>query len=66
VIAPVEGRLVLTRGAAFSYYEFQQPIADRLTDEKWQALVNSGRAPDVPVWVKTFFVSGKARRISPY
>jgi Protein of unknown function (DUF3160) len=34
VIVPVEGKLVLTRGAVFSYYEFEQPAADRLTDEK--------------------------------
>jgi hypothetical protein len=65
-IVTVEGRLVLTRGAAFSYYEFQQPTGDRLTDEKWQSMVNTGRAPQPPVWTKTFFVNGKARRISPY
>lgn len=65
-IVPVEGRLVLTRGAAFSYYEFQQPIGDRLTDEKWQSMVNTGRAPQPPVWTKTFFLNGKARSIKPY
>ena len=32
-IVPVEGKLVLTRGAVFSYYEFIHPAADRLTDE---------------------------------
>ena len=27
------------RGALFSYYEFKWPLKDRLTDEKWRALV---------------------------
>jgi hypothetical protein len=62
VIVPVEGRLVLTRGALFSYYEFQQPAADRLTDEKWQARINAGRAPEPPVWTKTFLAPAQTRR----
>lgn len=65
VIVPVEGKLVLTRGASFSYYEFQHPIGDRLTDEKWQGMVNAGRAPAPPVWTKSFLLSGKPRRINP-
>lgn len=65
VIVPVEGRLVLTRGASFSYYEFQQPISDRLTDEKWQGMVNAGKAPARPVWTKSFLLPGKPRRINP-
>jgi hypothetical protein len=61
-IVPVEGRLVLTRGAVFSYYEFDYPAADRLTDEKWQALINAGRAPQPPVWIKTFVAPAGKRR----
>ncbi|HKQ53565.1 MAG TPA: DUF3160 domain-containing protein [Pyrinomonadaceae bacterium] len=57
VVVPVEGKLVLTRGAVFSYYEFQHPSADRLTDEKWQTLLNAGRAPQPPVWTKSFLLS---------
>jgi hypothetical protein len=64
VIVPVEGKLVLTRGAALSYYEFQQPIGDRLTDEKWQAALNSGRAPKPPVWTRAFLLQGRVRRIN--
>lgn len=64
VVVPVEGRLVLTRGAIFSYYEFQHPIADRLTDEKWQAAINGGRTPKPPIWTKTFLLPGKVRRIN--
>jgi hypothetical protein len=56
VVVPVEGKLVLTRGAVFSYYEFQHPSADRLTDEKWQRMLNTGRAPAAPVWTKSFLL----------
>lgn len=64
VVVPVEGKLVLTRGAVFSYYEFQQPAADRLTDEKWQSRIKAGRTPEPPVWTKTFLVSAPPRRVS--
>jgi hypothetical protein len=60
-IVPIEGKLVLTRGAAFSYYEFKHPASDRLTDEKWQAMLRSNRAPLPPVWTKSFVVPVKSR-----
>lgn len=41
VIVPVEGKLALTRGASFSYYEFLQPVNERLTDEQWQRLLGA-------------------------
>jgi hypothetical protein len=50
-IAPVEGKLVATQGGVFSYYEFTQPMDDRLTDEAWQALEPK---PDLPVWTGSF------------
>jgi hypothetical protein len=63
-VVPVEGRLVLTRGAALSYYEFKHPVSDRLTDEKWQAAIRTGRAPGQPAWTKTFLLPGRPRRIT--
>jgi Protein of unknown function (DUF3160) len=62
VIVPVEGRLTLTRGAVLSYYEFEHEAADRLTDEKWQKMLNTGRAPQPPAWIKSFFAPVKTRR----
>ena len=56
VIVPVEGKLVLTRGAVFSHYEFIQPSNERLTDEKWQSILNLGRAPAPAVWTKSFLL----------
>lgn len=41
VIVPVEGKLALTRGASFSYYEFVQPVNQRLTDEQWQRMLGA-------------------------
>jgi hypothetical protein len=48
---------VLTRGAVFSYYEFIYPAADRLTDEKWQGIVNTGKTPPLPVWTRSFMAA---------
>ncbi len=50
VIVEIGGKLKLTRGAIFSYYEFRWPIADRLTDEKWQKMLEEGEEPVLPVW----------------
>jgi hypothetical protein len=35
VIVMVEGEQVVAMGGVFSYYEFKQPMSDRLTDEAW-------------------------------
>lgn len=51
VIAPVEGKPTLVKGAVFSYYEFSVPLAQRLTDEQWQALTPK---PDRPQWTESF------------
>jgi hypothetical protein len=49
------GRRILTRGAIFTYYEFTQPADDRLTDEKWRAILDDPKAaPNVPTWTQTF------------
>jgi hypothetical protein len=54
VLVPIEGKWTLTRGAVFSYREFQWPASDRLTDEKWQQMVRDGKAPAPPIWTKSF------------
>lgn len=50
VVARIEGKLFITAGASFSYYEFTEPISNRLTDEAWQEMLESGQAPEMPVW----------------
>jgi hypothetical protein len=54
VVVPVDGHLTLCQGAAFSYYEFRQPMSDRLTDEAWQAKLKDNTAPETPAWTKSF------------
>ncbi|MCX6033718.1 MAG: DUF3160 domain-containing protein [Chloroflexi bacterium] len=41
-------------GAVYSYYEFQVPASNRLTDEAWQAQVEAGTNPLQPDWTKMF------------
>jgi hypothetical protein len=62
VIIPIEGKLYLTRGAVFSYYEFIYPISDRLTDEKWQKMLKDNKAPNPPDWVNSY-MGDKKREI---
>ena len=54
VICNIEGHLVVTRGAAYSYYEFTRPISSRMTDEEWRALLETPNQPDLPVWQGSF------------
>lgn len=60
VVAPIEGRLVLTKGGVFSHYEFAQPLSDRLTDEAWRARLDAGEAPPLATWTESFMVAGNA------
>lgn len=60
VIAPIEGRLVLTKGGVFSHYEFTQPLDARLTDEEWRARLDAGEAPPLATWTNSFMVEQNA------
>lgn len=52
VIVPIGGKLYLTRGAVFSYYEFTSN--KRISDEEWQAMLKEGRQPSLPGWTESF------------
>ena len=53
VLVPgTDGATAMT-GGVFSYYEFKQPMADRLTDEAWQAM---DPKPPLPPWTGSFIV----------
>lgn len=54
VVAPVEGRLTLTVGAGFSYYEFVKPVGQSHTLETWEEAVRSGSMPEPPAWTASF------------
>ncbi len=67
VVVPIGGKLYLTRGAVFDYYEFTS--GTRLTDEEWQKMLNTKTAPKRPDWTNSF-ISGTKNEIpepaSPY
>ncbi|MHA2357897.1 MAG: DUF3160 domain-containing protein, partial [Candidatus Heimdallarchaeaceae archaeon] len=50
VVQDHNGRLRLTRGGIFSYYEFPHPYTSRLTDEEWQDILVTN-PPDLPDWI---------------
>lgn len=61
VVVPVEGKLRIAEGTVYSFYEFEQPISDRLTDTEWRKqmgisiedyenMVPYGEAYDHPDW----------------
>lgn len=54
VVYPMNGKLLLGRGAVFSYYEFTVPVANRLTDEEWQKKLDSPDKPKPPKWTSSF------------
>jgi hypothetical protein len=51
VLAPIGGQPTPAVGGVFSYYEFKQPLAQRLTDEAWQAVQ---MLPARPSWTRSF------------
>ena len=53
VIVPVDGVLRVCSGTVFSFYEFTQPLSERLTDTEWRRamgieLTPNGRYVDAP------------------
>jgi len=48
-----QGHIVLGVGPVFSYYEFKQPMDDRLTDEAWREIIETN-SPDEPEWIGNF------------
>lgn len=58
-VVPVDGKLRITKGAAYSYYEFPWPAEDRLTDSKWKEMLESGNAPEPPLWTKLYTAPGE-------
>jgi len=51
-----EGHILLGVGPTFSYYEFKQPMENRLTDEEWRKILDSNPPPE-PEWSASFSFS---------
>ncbi|MFW9904301.1 MAG: DUF3160 domain-containing protein, partial [Candidatus Thorarchaeota archaeon] len=50
VVQDNNGKLRLTRGGTFSYYEFKYPMTERLSDEEWHEILDSD-PPTLPDWI---------------
>ena len=48
-----DDRILVGAGPVMSYYEFKQPMSDRLTDEKWREMLEAN-PPEKPEWVSTY------------
>jgi hypothetical protein len=58
VIVPDDhGGFQVAVGGVYSYYEFLQPMSDRLTDEAWRVMLDQGEAPPRPSWENVLFGS---------
>jgi hypothetical protein len=51
-------------GPVYSYYEFPQPISDRMTDEQWQMQIQKRNLPPRPAFI-TPLVSTRAAQLQP-
>jgi len=50
VLVLIDGQPYIAEGACFTYYEFKQPISERLTDEDWQFW--DGERPGRQKWLE--------------
>jgi len=50
-----DGRIIAGAGPVFSYYEFKQPVANRLTDDQWNEMLLKRNEPSRPTWTSSFF-----------
>ena len=57
VVPNDEGRFQVARGGVYSFYEFRQPAAERLTDEEWRQRLDDGDIPERPAWQQAFLVA---------
>ena len=48
------GTIMTGAGPVFSYYEFKQPLSNRLTDMGWTQLLEQEQQPNRPLWTESF------------
>lgn len=64
VIVPIDGELHICVGAVYSFYQFEQPISERLTDSEWRQMMgisamdngtyNHDSAIEQPKWTNSY------------
>ena len=50
-----DGRIITGTGLVLSHYEFKHPMDDRLTDEKWREMIESGDTLDRAPWIYNLY-----------
>ena len=50
-----DGRIIVGAGPTLSYYEFKQPVSERLTNEQWKEMLEQGEQPPRPSWIDSFY-----------
>lgn len=60
-VCPVAGKPTVCRGVTYSYYEFRQPMSNRLTDEQWRKMLEETEAPQQPAWTSAFIAEPPPR-----
>jgi hypothetical protein len=58
VVPRPDGKLQITKGGVFSYFEFKWPVSDRLTDERWQQMLKGEKKekPQQQEWLQSLVV----------
>lgn len=55
VIVSFDGALHLTSGSVYQFYQFEKPIAERMTDPEWREICESRQGlPAMPEWTKDY------------
>ncbi len=64
VVVPIDGELRICVGAVYSFYQFEQPLSNRLTDSEWRqmmgiaatdkGLYNYDTAINPPEWTQSY------------
>jgi hypothetical protein len=57
VIISVDGALQAAQGGVFSYYEFNQPRAEPLTDQTWRQVILAGPEFPLPAWSASYVLA---------
>ena len=57
VLVYFDGEIRICRGAVYSFYQFTNPISQRMTDTEWNDMVrfNKDSLPERPQWTSSFF-----------
>jgi hypothetical protein len=63
VVTEINGKPYLTKGAVFSYYEFNS--GQPLSDEEWQKQLIEGKWPKRPTWLKDITVETRSLESKP-